>query len=298
MRRILLYPAVLITALTLAGCSTAAESQSDSGSYSQSAPVEEGAAADTDASGARAALESDVEREVITTGYANITVERPADAAADAADIVERAGGRVDSRTEYAPDDADPGRASLTLRIPSAKLTATLEKLKDLGEVEKISLSTEDVTNTVQDLDARIDALRSSVDRLTALLATAKDTKVLIELETAITERQGNLESMEAERRYYADQVSMSTIELSLTSEEDAPVDNPDTFFSGLGTGWDSFVAFISGLLVVVGVLIPWIIFIGAIGVVVWFFVRRAIRRSSARSATTPAAPIATSSDA
>ena len=292
MRRILVSTAVVAATLALAGCSVGgASSQSDTDAgYSQSQSVEESAASDSAADNSAAgALEST--REVITTGYATITVESPADAASDAARIVETAGGRVDARTEYAPTDGDAGSASLTLRVPSAKLNATIETLKELGEVEEISLSTEDVTTEVQDLDARITALRSSVNRLTDLLATAKDTKVLIELETAITERQGDLESMEAQQRYYADQVSMSTIDLRFVSEADAPIDTPDTFVSGLGTGWDSFVAFISGLLVVVGVLIPWLIFVGVLALVLWFFIRRAIRRSSARSATAPATP-------
>jgi len=250
-----------------------------------------GGTADGDFASADEAALDKVDREIITTGYATITVEKPADAAADAVAIVEKAGGRVDSRTENAATEGDQGSASLTLRIPASTLSATIDKLKELGEVEEISLSTQDVTTQSQDLDARINALRLSVDRLTALLATAKDTKVLIELETAITERQGNLESMEAEQRYLADQVSMSTLDVSLISVADAPVDSPDTFFSGLGAGWDSFVAFLSGLLVVVGVLIPWVIFLGIIGLVIFYFVRRSIRRASAKSATAAPAP-------
>lgn len=296
MRRILISTIVLATALSVAGCSAGSASESsmpaaEGGMQSQPFSPDADAAADAQFDSAL----SQADREIITTGYATITVDKPVDAAADAISIVEKAGGRVDSRSENAPTDGDQGSASLTLRIPASGLTATIDKLKALGEVEEISLSSQDITTESQDLDARIGALRSSVDRLTALLATAKDTKVLIELETAITERQGNLESMEAQQRSYADQVSMSMIELSLISTEDAPADNPDTFFSGLGAGWDSFVAFISGLLVVTGVLIPWVIFLGIIALIVVVLVRRAVRRASARSGTTPpsAAPVA-----
>lgn len=228
---------------------------------------EEGTAADTDPSA--------LDRQVITTGYVTITAEEPLEAATEAVRIVESIGGRIDGRTEYAPVDGDKGSATLILRLPADELTATLDKLKALGEVEEVSLNSNDVTMETQDLDARIKALSASVDRLINLLATATDTEVLIQLETAISDRQGQLESLESQRRYLADQVSLSTVTLNLISEADAPVDQPDTFLSGLAAGWDAFVGFFAGLLVVLGVLLPWIAFAGIIAVALILWIRR-----------------------
>ena len=125
--------------------------------------------------------------------------------------IVEAAGGRIDGRTEYAPTETDQGSATLQLRIPADKLTATLDKLEELGRADEVSLSTSDVTVESQDLDARITALRASIERLNGLMAQATDIDDLITLESAISSRQGELESLEAQQRYLADQVSMST---------------------------------------------------------------------------------------
>lgn len=290
MRRILLPAALLVAALSLAGCATssfggASDESAGSASEAQSAPETGGDAMDF--SGEASA----VDRQIVTTGYATITVDEPADAATEVATLVERAGGRVDSRTEYAPDDTngERGSAELTLRIPATALTSTIESLKKLGDVQEISLSSEDVTTESQDLDARISALRESVDRLTSLLASAKDTKVLIELETAISDRQGNLESMEAQQRLLADQVAMSTVSLTLVSTADAPVKDPDTFWSGLGTGWSSLVTFFSGVLVVAGVLLPWIVLVGLVALVARVVVLRVLRKRQA--AAVAAAP-------
>lgn len=249
------------------------QSASDSGGDYASAP--EPATAD----GGVADLQDEGSRQVITTGSVYITAEDPSAAAQKAADLVEAAGGRIDARQENAPVDGDKGSASLTLRIPSSALTATLKEIKALGEVEQVSLSTDDVTRQSQDLDARITASRTSIDRLLALLEKSTTTKDLIELETAIADRQATLESMEAEKRSLDDQVAMSTIELSFNSEADAPVDTPDTFVTGLLTGWESFVAFVGGLLVVVGVLIPWLVFFGVLALVAVVVVRVVRRR-------------------
>jgi hypothetical protein len=216
-----------------------------------------------------------IDRQVIVTGYVTITVEEPQDAAAEAIRIAESVGGRVDGRNEYAPVDGDKGSATLTLRLPAETLTATLDKLKELGDVREVSLSSSDVTMQTQDLDARINALSASIDRLLGLLATATDTDTLITLETAISDRQAELESLQSQRRYLEDQIDLSTVTLNLISTADAPVDEPDTFLSGLTAGWNAFVGFFAGLLVALGVLLPWLIFAGIVTVVIIVIVRR-----------------------
>ena len=174
------------------------------------------------------------DRQVIETGYVTIVVDKPLDAAGDAVRITEQAGGRVDGRNEYAPTDGNQGSATLTLRIPVSALDDTLDTLKALGAVQEVSLSSSDVTMQTQDLDARITALSASVDRLVALLATATDTDTLISLETAISARQGELDSLESQQGYLADQVAMSTVTLNLVSPDQAVVTEPNNFFSGL----------------------------------------------------------------
>ncbi len=228
------------------------------------------------------------DREVITNGYLTITAESPVEAADEAVAIVEGVGGRIDSRTEYAPVDGDDGRASLTLRIPADELTGTLDALEELGEVEEVSIQSDDVTREVQDLDARITALEASTERLLTLMATATDTKALIELESAISERQAELESLQAQRRGLDDQVSLSTVTLDLISEAESPVDEPDTFLTGLIAGWESLLAFLTGLLVVLGVLLPWLLLLGLLGLIVLLVLRR--RRKRARAVGAPAA--------
>lgn len=294
MRRTLVIPtALILSALALAGCSAGASSDSYTGSDSGGVSAPEVA---TDAeldSGTPSDISRDaVDRQVITTGYVTVTVEEPLDAASDAIRITESVGGRVDGRNEYAPTDGDKGSATLTLRLPAETLTATLDKLKELGEVQEISLSSNDVTMATQDLDARITALSASVDRLLVLLTSATDTDTLITLETAISDRQAQLESLQSERRYYADQVSLSTVTLNLISVADAPVEEPDTFLSGLEAGWNAFVAFFAGLLVALGVLLPWLVFAGIITFVIIYFVKRSRRVAAAPVEPVAAAPV------
>ena len=289
MRRTLIPTALVLSALALSGCAAATSAPSTSGGVGAPQSQQQGTgfangskATDSTVAGSNpSGSVASVDRQVVETGYVTVVVDKPLDAATDAVRITEQAGGRVDGRNEYAPTDNSAGSATLTLRIPVAALDATLDKLKALGRVQEVSLATSDVTMQTQDLDARITALSASVDRLVALLATATDTTNLIALETAISDRQGELESLKSQQRYLADQVAMSTITLNLVSPAQAIVTEPNTFLSGLAAGWAAFVAFFAGLLVAVGVLLPWLVLAGLVTVLTILLVRRSRRQAT-----------------
>ena len=222
-------------------------------------------------------------RDVIVTGALYITVEDPTAAAVTAAEIVRDAGGRIDGRSETAPDDYNGGSAWLTLRIPTNELDTTVDELRDLGTVDEYTTDSYDVTNEVTDLEARISTLKASTARIESLLAQAEDISDIIKLETELADRQGTLEGLEARQRGLNDQVSMSTIDLSLTTEPVVIIDEepPGSFWDGLVSGWNGLVSFLSGALVVIGVLLPWL----ALMALITFAVILAVRAGSARRA-------------
>jgi hypothetical protein len=281
---------LLVAALGLAGCTASGSStRSESGSPSAvQAPTpatgSKGAATgstDTAAGSASKSTVADPTRDVVSTGTISLTVDNPSTATDEAVRIVQTVGGHVDGREERPRTANDPGSATLVLRIPSTKLDATLERLKKLGREEHASISAQDVTSQSQDLDARITALRTSVDRLLDLMSRATSTTDLIAIESVLSDRQQNLESLEAQKSALTDQVQFATITLELGSPATAPAHVPGTFLSGLLAGWTAFVGFLSGALVVVGVALPWVAFLALLGGIAWFIVRaRRTRRA------------------
>lgn len=281
MRRHTVPAIILLGLLTLGGCSPLSSSSGDSESGGVAAPV-----APEESAGEVPAFDGvDEGREIIVTGSVQITAADPIAASEESVRIVEAAGGRVDARTEYAPTEGNNGSARLTLRIPASNLSATLGSLKDLGTVERVEISSDDVTNVAHDLDARIDALSTSLDRLMQLMATAENTEVLLTLEREITERQGTLDSLRSQRRLLADQVAMSTITLQLTSVASAPVGTPSTVLDALVAGLASFVAFFTGVLYVLSYLLPWLVLLGVIALIVVIAIRRKRRTVPASEA-------------
>jgi len=303
MKRSLVPIVLVIAALALTGCSAASNTNlgSEAGYSTGDAGLSGGAnvgapqaqdsagkmvsapdpAAAATGTGTGTGTATVADRQVITNGSMTISAQDPIATIDKAVQIAEGAGGRVDARTEIAPVNGDQGSASLTLRLPSATLTSSIDKLKKLGTVESVSLTAQDVTTAVQDVDARISAMRASLDRLLALMKKATTTESLIALETAVSDRQGNLEALEAQQRYLADQVTLSTIELSLISPASAPADVPNNFFSGIVVGWNAFVSAMAGLLVILGVILPWLVIAGILAAVVVGILRGKKRRET-----------------
>ena len=230
------------------------------------------------------------DRDVITTGRLVMTVDDPTRAAQQAADLVDDAGGRIDSRSETPGTETQQARATLVVRIPADEFDRVLADLRELGEVDGVQLDADDVTQQRQDLDARIEALEASVDRLLALLADADTTADLIAIESELSSRQAELDSLVAQREFLADQVDFSTLTVELLSEGIAPEAGPDDFWSGLVVGWEALVAFASGLLVVAGVLLPWIVVLLVIAAIVVAIVVLATRRRRHSEPTPPGA--------
>ena len=278
----------------LAGCSASADSGAEMAIAVAEAPAAADAAEVTQSS---ADGLSSTDRSVIITGAMYMTVDDPIAAADQASGIVQAAGGRIDARSETAPDGRDGGSASLTLRIPSDDLEAVVDDLRELGAVDQFSTDSYDVTTEVTDLDAKISTLRASTERIQALLLEAKDISDIITLEKELDSRQAELESLVAQQRGLDDQVSMSTISLSLTTQPVVIVDDaPETFWGGLVSGWNALVTFLSGALVIAGVLLPWLTMMALIALAVVVVVRATKSRSARRRIASPgttAAPAA-----
>lgn len=237
----------------------------------ESAP--EGGLTQSDAGGDAKAAAPEADREVITTGEINVSVKDPRAVAQKISAYAESIGGRVDSRTENG--DGDDASAFVTVRVPSTKVTATIDRLKTYGTVENVSLQNQDVTAQAKDLDARIDALRLSIDRLEKIMASSDTSAELIKAETALTQRQEQLESLEAQRKQIDDQVSLSTLSIDLSQKDKPDSVEPGGFKGGLTDGWNALVSTVNNVVEVTGTLLPWIaIMLGLYGLY-WLVSRR-----------------------
>ncbi|SCG65779.1 DUF4349 domain-containing protein [Micromonospora coxensis] len=278
-----------LAAVLLAGCGAADRSDSAGDSAAQApaaeAPAggapERGGAAEQGKAGAGAPDLRVDQRSIIYTGTMRVQVDDVEGAARRAVTAVTTAGGFVggDDRRSVAAS----AQARLELRVPAEKFTALLDELATYGRQQRREVKTEDVTEAVVDLDARIATQRARVESARRLLARATSVSELVTLEREVAEREADLASLEARKKRLADLTALSTITVTFvgkdasTAEEEAETG----FMVGLRGGWKVFVASMSILLTVLGAVLPWLLTIGVPVVLVVAVLRRRRRRTA-----------------
>ena len=225
----------------------------------------------------------DAQRDVVKTASMTITVANTSEAADKAAVLTEDADGRVDSRSEDAGSERGLARTSVVLRVPVAKLDGVLRELKTLGKVQTAETTSEDVTAQRVDLDARIKALQTSVDRLLAIMRDAKDPDALIKAEDALSERQAELDSLRAQREQLGDRIDYSTVNVTFVAEQiggPAPKQY-EGFIGQIERGWDGMVSVVGNLVLLFGLLLPWLGVLAVAAGIIYGLVRLARARRS-----------------
>lgn len=258
----------------LVGCAAGpdlSDSSANQADLEVSGPDSPNAATDKSVGGA------DQNRSVIVTGAVELTAADPIATASEIAASVEKAGGRVEARSENEGTDDSPGSATLTVRLPPGEVQTMIETLRGLADVAWVDLKSTDVTMQVTDLDTRISAKRAAITRLEEILAGAGSMSDLLEVEGELTTRQTELEVLLAEQAGLTDSTSMATLEISLYGAKDAPVDDaePAGFLGGLSNGWGALVATFKVVVTVLGTVLPWAVVLGVLTGGAWWVVRR-----------------------
>ena len=131
----------------------------------------------------------------------------------------------------------------------------------------------------------RIRAQRRSLRRIEILLDQAVSIRDIVAIESQLTRRQADLDSLEQQQAFLKDQTSMSTVTVNIQLTPEEPVKKKEKeeddagFLSGLETGFKALVVFAVGLATVIGALLPWAVVLLLVGGPLWLLVRRLRRR-------------------
>jgi len=279
--------AVLASAALLAGCSGTTDAATDI-APPDGVSAEGGAPAVSEemaVEGGPATAAVPRDRQVIRTGYVSMRVDDVSKTAFDVHALVRKRNGLISS--EDTQSTGDSTYSTITAQIPADDLDAFIADVSALGTVDSINVNAQDVTTQVVDLDARISALQTSIDRMTQLLAQASRIEDLLAIETQLSQRQAELDSLTAQRTWLGDQVAMSSITVSLSpTTQLADVDAPG-FLSGLASGWAAFVSLIMVAITALGFFLPFLLVLAAIAIPVTVVAVRQARRHR-RTPVTP----------
>ena len=221
-------------------------------------------------SGAVSGTDSRANQQIIRTAYVSVDVDDVATGVSAIADLTADLEGQLQSQSVQGT--GEDSSANMTVRVPASNLDALLASIDTLGEVTSSSVDAQDVAVEVIDLEARITTLEESIDRLRDLQGQAASVADLVTVESELSARQAELESLTARRDYLMRQVELSTAYISLTTTTTGPGVTPD-FLGGLERGWNSLISLAAGLITLGGFLTPYLLIAGAITAIVLIIV-------------------------
>ncbi|MFV2175811.1 DUF4349 domain-containing protein [Actinomadura sp. LOL_016] len=281
----------LLLAGLLAGCSGGSESSSgaapaearDEGAAQGGGAMKTRAPDGGEGGGAEGSRGSDAKlpsasRAVVYTSELRVRATNVEQAANRAKQLTAAAGGYVGQESA----NSSPPRAEITLRIPADRYAELLGRLgTELGEKLSLTQQTEDVTGEVADVDSRVRSAEATLASFRKLLERAGSLDEIMKLEDEISERESDLESLQARQKALQESTGYATLTVTLVGKIEPVDDNVDEeeggFLGGLKDGWGAFSAFVGGLAVLVGWLLPFLVTLAVLGVPV-FLLRHRLR--------------------
>jgi len=196
---------------------------------------------------------------IVRHGEASVQVEKVEAAVARIRQTAGQFGGFV-GNTSLVTGKEEQKAATLELRIPSAQFDGVVAALNQLGKVETVTVSAEDVSEEYVDLGARLANARRVEARLVEMLAsrTGKLSDVLtVEQELARVRQEA--ERYEARIRWLERRASLSSLSVSL--HEKIPLIEPPRghgpIAEAFAEAWMRFVGFVAWFIASLGILIP-----------------------------------------
>ncbi|HET8616690.1 MAG TPA: DUF4349 domain-containing protein [Actinomycetales bacterium] len=178
----------------------------------------------------------------------------------------------------------------LTLRVPQQQLDDVMDQVGGLGSVSSRSQSSQDVTDTYVDTSSRVKSQRASVERIRTLLSRASSIGDVVRLESELSRREADLDSLEARLASLDDSTTLATLVVTFSrpDAETPAAPGQGGFVGGLHDGWHALGASAAVVLRVVGAVLPFALVLALVGVPVWLAVRRRRTSTPPASASVP----------
>ncbi len=232
---------LLAMTLLLASCAMASNQSAseDSAIMGEMFPAVEAAPREESAKGFADEMESGsdystsssniaTERIVIKNANLSIVVEDPIVSMKAISQMAEEMGGFMVNSNTYkntTRQGVEVPIATVTIRVPAARLDEALTRIKALVEDQDIDILSEDisgqdVTSEVTDLESRLRNLQAAEAQLLDIMETADTTEDVINIFRELTSIREEIEVLQGQIQYYRESASLSAVTVNLQAKE------------------------------------------------------------------------------
>lgn len=225
------------------------------------------------------------DRKVIKTAYIELEIEEGKfeEIMFELTSLAEQNGGFVSNSQSNSDSEGNLTGGSVTIRIPSGKYNSALDKIKEMGTLESISNSGQDITQEYVDLESRLRNYEAQEKVLLELMKQSKKVSDSIEVQKELSSVQGEIEVIKGRMRYLDDMVSFSTIDVYFHEPEPIRAGTDWGFVEALKRGLRGAVTAFNAIVMVLIASAPIWIIIVIVVIIVWQVIKARKRRRAGK---------------
>ena len=125
---------------------------------------------------------------------------------------------------------------NITVRVPVATFESTIERFEALGVRRSKTVSSEDVTGRIVDLDAQLKTLTAQEEVYRGMLKSHAKLSELLELQERLGQVRTQIEELSSQRKSQGELAALSTI--AVTLEQNAIPSHPDSDPNWMTQSW------------------------------------------------------------
>ena len=213
-----LFTLMLLLGLVMAACGEAADNTASSAAPEAPAEGARGETGSLDEGAVAQPLPE--ESMIIYTGDISIVVADTEAAATDIEALATGMGGRVVSSSFYQSSQGALA-GSITIRVPVERFDEAMNRIQEMAvEVRRADRSSEDVTEEYVDLQARLENLEATADRVRSFLDQAGTVEEALAVNQELSRLEEEIEAYKGRIQFLENRADFSTITVSLTPDE------------------------------------------------------------------------------
>ena len=166
---------------------------------------------------------------------------------------------------------------TITIRVPQDRFFRAIHLIEQLGEVKDKQISSQDVTETQIDLQARLNNAHATEKRLLDLLEKSVNVKDILQVEKELARVRGEIERIQGQLTFLERRIEFSTITVFIIEPAPQPLLPEADFLEPFRAGFQGLIIVVQGLIVLVLTLLP----LGVIGGIGYYIYRWRKKRRS-----------------